>query len=75
MPKCVERLRKNLLAVGDKKEPPAWKRCRKSAVVHSSHNRLSGAGGGDKQIAVVALRTREGNLGQKILLERLQPGL
>jgi hypothetical protein len=75
MPKCVECLRKNLFTVGDKKKPSTWKRCGKSAEVHSSHNRLSGAGGGDKQIAVVALRTREGDLGQKILLEWLQANL
>lgn len=75
MAKRAQSLGEDLLAVRDKQQAGPREVLGKPAVIHGGHHGLARARGCDQEIAVVALRTSQRDLGEQILLERFQANL
>ncbi len=65
-----EALVEDLLAVGDEQQAGPGELLAEPPVVERGHHRLAGAGGGDEQVAVVALLAGELDQLEQPLLER-----
>ena len=75
VPEGAESLREDLLPMGDEQQPGPRERGREAAVVDRRHHGLSCPGRGGQEIAVMPLRSRQGDSGQEIFLEGLEANL
>ena len=70
VPERRERLRQDLLAMGDEQEGRPAPSVDLRGVVERRHDRLARAGGGDEQVPVMTLRTGQRDLLEQARLER-----
>jgi hypothetical protein len=73
--KCRTTLREDLLAVSDKQQPCTWEFGAKPCIIHGRHDGLAGARRGHEKVTMVTLLTRQFDLLEQPLLERLQTDL